>query len=112
MPETLKNYVNGAFVDASASGETSPVINPCTGETIALAPVSSAADVDAAMKAASDAFVSWSQTTPAEVSEGRIRGSCTFFLASRTPLTPDSSLRNSARLGLAQDCRPYGSEYR
>ena len=61
----LKNFVNGEFVSAT-SGEFSEVINPATGEVYAHAPVSSAADVDAAFKAAEKAFETWGNTTPSE----------------------------------------------
>lgn len=61
----LTNYINGAKV-ASSSAETSPVIDPATGAAYCLAPKSNSADVDAAMKAAADAFVSWKETTPSE----------------------------------------------
>jgi betaine-aldehyde dehydrogenase len=63
--ETLKNFINGEFVP-STSTETTAIVNPSTGETYAVAPVSNAADVDAAMKAAAAAFLTWKQTTPAE----------------------------------------------
>lgn len=63
--QAFKNFVNGAQVDA-ADGATTPVIDPTTGEQYATAPRSGAADVDAAMRAAADAFESWSQTTPSE----------------------------------------------
>ena len=49
--DTLKNFVDGEFVDA-AEGRTSAVINPATGEEIAQAPDSTAEDVDRAVKAA------------------------------------------------------------
>ena len=62
---TLRNFVNGQQVDA-ADGRTSEVINPTTGEAYASAPVSSVADVDAAMQAASSAFEAWRETTPGE----------------------------------------------
>ena len=45
----LQNFVNGEYVEAK-SGETSDVINPATGQVYATAPVSSAADVDAASR--------------------------------------------------------------
>ncbi|BDS48811.1 gamma-aminobutyraldehyde dehydrogenase [Rhodoluna sp. KAS3] len=61
----LKNFINGEYVD-SKSGETSEVINPATGEAYAHAPVSSAADVDAAYQAAAKGFEEWSQFTPSE----------------------------------------------
>jgi betaine-aldehyde dehydrogenase len=61
----LQNFINGKSVDG-ASGETTRLINPATGEAFATAPKSNAADVDKAMKAASDAFVDWRDSTPSE----------------------------------------------
>jgi len=61
----LQNFINGQSVDG-ASGETTTLINPATGEAFATAPKSNAADVDKAMKAASDAFVDWRDSTPSE----------------------------------------------
>jgi betaine-aldehyde dehydrogenase len=61
----LQNFINGKSV-AGASGETTTLINPATGEAFATAPKSNAADVDKAMKAASDAFVDWRDSTPSE----------------------------------------------
>jgi betaine-aldehyde dehydrogenase len=61
----LQNFINGKSVDGS-SGETTTLINPATGEAFATAPKSNAADVDKAMKAASDAFVDWCDSTPSE----------------------------------------------
>jgi betaine-aldehyde dehydrogenase len=63
--ETLKNFVDGEFVDP-AEGRTSAVINPATGEEIARAPDSTAEDVDRAVKAARTAFETWGTSTPAE----------------------------------------------
>jgi betaine-aldehyde dehydrogenase len=63
--QTLRNFVAGEFVDP-AGGETEPVLNPSTGEVIGHAPLSSAEDVDRAVRAARDAFDGWSTTTPAE----------------------------------------------
>jgi betaine-aldehyde dehydrogenase len=62
---TLQNFINGSFVDAS-DGRTSELVDPSTGEVFADAPVSSAADVDAAFGAARTAFESWRDTTPSE----------------------------------------------
>jgi betaine-aldehyde dehydrogenase len=62
---TLQNFIASEHVPAD-SGETDPVLNPATGQTIAHAPVSSAADVDRAVQAASAAFEQWSTTTPGE----------------------------------------------
>jgi betaine-aldehyde dehydrogenase len=62
---TLQNFIDGEFVDATAS-ETLPVVNPATGETIADEPMSSPQDVERAVKAARRAFEEWSAATPAE----------------------------------------------
>jgi len=61
----LQNFINGQSVD-SKSGETTTLINPATGQPFATAPISNAADVDAAMKSASAAFVDWRDSTPSE----------------------------------------------
>ena len=61
----LRNYINGEYRDA-ADGRTTEVTDPVTGEPYASAPLSGAADVDAAMSAAEAAFPAWRDTTPAE----------------------------------------------
>jgi len=61
----LQNFVNGKFTDAS-DGRTSDVIDPSTGEVYAKAPISSRQDVDAAMRAAANAFEGWRDSTPSE----------------------------------------------
>ena len=63
--ETLRNFIDGEFVDG-AEGETEPVLNPATGETIGYAPLSSPEDVDRAVQAARRAFDEWSTATPGE----------------------------------------------
>jgi betaine-aldehyde dehydrogenase len=62
---TLQNFIDGSFVDP-VDGETEPVLNPATGEVIAQAPLSTAADVDRAVQAARGAFAGWATTTPGE----------------------------------------------
>jgi betaine-aldehyde dehydrogenase len=69
---TLRNFVNGQQVDA-ADGRTSDVINPATGEVYAQAPLSSAADVDAAMTAAATAFEGWRDSTPSDRQRALLR---------------------------------------
>src|SRR5258708_33677776 len=49
----------------AAGGEPDRVLNPATGEELARAPVSSAEEVDSAVRAARAAFEGWSNTTPA-----------------------------------------------
>ncbi|MCX6427749.1 MAG: gamma-aminobutyraldehyde dehydrogenase [Actinomycetes bacterium] len=63
--EALSNFINGAEVP-STSGEISSLTDPSTGKVYATAPNSNAADVDKAMKAASNAFVGWRDSTPSE----------------------------------------------
>ncbi|SDK76348.1 1-pyrroline dehydrogenase [Lentzea albidocapillata subsp. violacea] len=59
----VANFVNGTSVTAE---ETSPLIDPATGEEFGRAVVSRAAEVDAAVRAAEAAFPAWSRTTPGE----------------------------------------------
>ena len=61
----LSNFINGKSVD-STSGETTTLVNPATGQPFATAPKSNAADINAAFKAASDAFVDWRDSTPSQ----------------------------------------------
>ena len=60
----VPNYVNGQWVDSKAT-EWLDVTNPATGEVIAQTPLSSAAEVAAAIEAAAAAFPEW-RRTPAE----------------------------------------------
>ncbi|MFE4020736.1 aldehyde dehydrogenase family protein [Streptomyces sp. NPDC059101] len=61
----FRNHINGEFRDA-ADGRTTEVINPATGMPYATAPLSAAADVDAAMAAAEAAFPAWRDLVPGE----------------------------------------------
>ena len=61
----LNNYVNGGEVRSTARATTT-IVDPVTGLAYATAPKSNAADLDAAFKAATDAFRTWKETTPAE----------------------------------------------
>ena len=63
--EKISNFINGKSVP-SVSGETTQIIDPATGSAYAEAPKSNQADVDAAMKAAANAFEEWKETTPSE----------------------------------------------
>ncbi|MER5600264.1 gamma-aminobutyraldehyde dehydrogenase [Streptomyces sp. NPDC002265] len=60
----LRNHIDGHYVDA-ADGRRLDVVDPVTGEVYAHAPLSGAADVDAAMAAAAAAFPQWRDATPA-----------------------------------------------
>ena len=62
----LRNYVGGEF-KGPREGATLEIVNPSTGEAYATSPLSSAADVDEAMRAARAAFDDgWRDTTPSE----------------------------------------------
>lgn len=57
----ILNYINGEWIKPIVK-EYFDVINPATGEVIAKTPLGSKADVDAAARAASDAFQGWRRT--------------------------------------------------
>jgi malonate-semialdehyde dehydrogenase (acetylating) / methylmalonate-semialdehyde dehydrogenase len=62
---TLENYVGGAWV-ASSSPETLEVTNPASGEAIARVPLSTAAELDAAVEAARAALPEWREVSVIE----------------------------------------------
>lgn len=57
----LKNFINGKWVDGLTE-QYQTVPNPATGKELAQVPISSKADVNAGVKAAKEAFKSWSKT--------------------------------------------------
>jgi len=61
----VRNFIDGELADA-ADGATDEVYNPATGEVFAEAPLSTAEDVDRAVRAARRAFDGWAATTPGE----------------------------------------------
>ncbi|MEX2447381.1 MAG: gamma-aminobutyraldehyde dehydrogenase [Solirubrobacterales bacterium] len=68
----LRNFIGGKAVDP-AEGGTEEVVNPATGEAIAEAPLSTGADVDAAVAAAKAAFHGWAATPPGERARALLR---------------------------------------
>jgi betaine-aldehyde dehydrogenase len=64
-PRVLRNFINGEFVEAQTDA-TSDIVSPVTAQVVAKAPISTAADVDAAYSSAAKAFEEWGQTTPSE----------------------------------------------
>jgi malonate-semialdehyde dehydrogenase (acetylating)/methylmalonate-semialdehyde dehydrogenase len=60
---TLRNYVGGSWRAVEAQ-ETIEDRNPATGEPLVIVPLSSRADVDAAVDAAREALVKWRRTSP------------------------------------------------
>ena len=61
----LLNYVQGEW-QPSATSDYVAVVNPATAELLARTPLSTAADVDAAVQSAAQAFPSWRRTPPGE----------------------------------------------
>ena len=68
---TLQNFIGGKFVDSE--GEPMDLVNPSTGEVFAQAPISTDKEIDAAFKAAADAFPGWRDATPSERSLALLR---------------------------------------
>src|SRR5687767_15975201 len=60
-PELLQNYVGGKWVPSQAR-EFVNVHNPAVGAVIAKTPLSTRADLDAAVQAAAKAFPAWRDT--------------------------------------------------
>jgi malonate-semialdehyde dehydrogenase (acetylating)/methylmalonate-semialdehyde dehydrogenase len=61
----LQNYIAGAWRRSSAT-DFSDVVNPATTELLARTPLSTPADVEAAVQAAAAAFPAWRRTPPGE----------------------------------------------
>src|SRR4051812_46725252 len=55
----LENYVAGRWTPATAATEALDVTTPATGAVLALVPLSGAADLDVAVRAARDALPAW-----------------------------------------------------
>ncbi len=64
-PRQLRNFIDGAYRDGAGEAR-SDVVDPASGQVVASAPISTAADVDAAYAAAARAFETWRDTTPSE----------------------------------------------
>ncbi|KAJ2520922.1 aldehyde dehydrogenase (NADP(+)) ald6 [Coemansia sp. RSA 2049] len=60
---TLTNFINNAAVAAGTAAETLAVVSPHDAQTIAWVPLSTEAEVDAAVAAAKAAFPAWSALT-------------------------------------------------
>jgi betaine-aldehyde dehydrogenase len=72
MASKLQNFIDGEYRDA-ASGRTSDLIDPSTGDVFAQAPLSDRNDIDAAVGAAERAFPGWRDKTPSERSLALLR---------------------------------------
>jgi betaine-aldehyde dehydrogenase len=97
---TLTNFVDGKPVDALERA-SSDVVDPCTGQAYLSAPLSGAADVDAAMTAARDAFELWRTTTPYERQEALL--GIADALRRRTDEFADAERRNTGAAATADE---------
>ena len=61
--QTISNVIGGKLV-ASTSPRTAPVFNPATGEQTAVLPLSTSAELDAAVAAAKNALPAWADMPP------------------------------------------------
>ena len=61
----LPNFVGGEW-RAARTGNTTPILNPATGEVLAAMPMSEGNDVDSAVRAAAAAFPAWRRTPPGD----------------------------------------------
>jgi betaine-aldehyde dehydrogenase len=71
VAKDLRNFINGQWSDSAE--RRADLTDPSTGEVFATAPVSGAAEIDAAARAAADAFPGWRDATPAERSLALLR---------------------------------------
>ena len=60
--DTLRNFIDGDSV--ASQGESEQILNPATGEQMALAPRSTPEEVDSAVMAARRALSPWSASSP------------------------------------------------
>ena len=63
LHKPLRLYIDGAFIETESSLAS---INPATGETLAMAPLATEREVDAAVAAASRAFETWRSMPPTQ----------------------------------------------
>ncbi len=92
--DQLWNFIGGERT-ASVEGETTPVIDPVTGEAYAAAPRSVDADVDRAMEVAEAAFAGWAGQTPGERSLALFR--IADALEARAGDLIDAEVRNTGK---------------
>jgi len=108
----LSNFVDGKQVEPE-SGRYSALINPSTGEAYMEAPVSGAADVDLAVRAAKDAFGDWRDQTPSERSLALLR--IADAIESNAELLVDAESRNTGKpvaLTLSEEIPPMVDQIR
>jgi betaine-aldehyde dehydrogenase len=110
--QELRNFVAGEFVPA-ASGRSSEVVDPSTGEAYARAPVSSAEDVDTALRSAEAAREAWRDATPAERSLALLR--MAGAVEANAERLVEAECRNTGKpvaLTMAEELPPCADELR
>ncbi len=110
--QELSNFVNGEHA-AAASGQASDVVDPSTGEVYARAPVSGAADVDTALRAAAAAQEGWRDATPAQRSLALLKFA--DAIESRAEEIVAAECRNTGKpvgLTMAEELPPLVDEIR
>ena len=91
---TLRNFIDGASVEPMDGGYAD-LIDPSTGEVFAAAPVSGAADVDRALRAAAAAFETWRDATPSERQRALLK--LADAMESRAEELIDAECRNTGK---------------
>ncbi|MBX7269011.1 gamma-aminobutyraldehyde dehydrogenase [Micromonospora sp. Llam7] len=110
--QKLRNFVDGEYVEPMDGGYAD-LIDPCTGEVFARAPVSGVADVDAAMRAAATAFDSWRDSTPAERQRALLK--LADAVEARAADLVDAEVRNTGKprqLTTEEELPPAVDEFR
>lgn len=93
-PTTLKNFINGEYVAATAT-DSFDLVSPVTGEVIGQSPNSNSADVDAAYDAAKKATSTWGRTTPSQRQEAILK--IADALAANKDRIVDAQSRNTGQ---------------
>lgn len=112
LPAQSGLYYGGAW-HAPKAGVFAETINPTYNEVITTAPVADASDVDAAVRAAHEAFPAWAATPPVE--RGRyLRKAAAVLREHALPLAQLDSLNNGNPVSalamdadFAADCLEY-----
>lgn len=68
----IRQFIGGEFIESSGA-EADEILNPSSGVVLGEAPVGTCHDVDRAVRAAQDASLGWSRTTPAERAESLLK---------------------------------------
>src|SRR3954462_5065314 len=112
MSREITNFINGQHVSA-ASGETTDLVDPSTGEVFASAALSRDADIDAAFQSAERPFESWRDTTPSERQKALLDIADAF--ESRAQELVDIESENTGKpkeLTMSEEIPPMGDQIR